>query len=96
MSEHTPGPWIAEIQNDGSFEIWRGPLVICSRNRWDHNARQSKANARLLAVAPGLLDVFLAIDDWFHVNGGKGAVHTDVLGQHIEKGREIIRSALTS
>jgi len=67
MTEHTPGPWSAEyVGADGSFEIWnvakgdrahKDSFAICSRNPIEHRAEVSRANARLIAVAPDLLAV---------------------------------------
>ena len=57
LSKHLPGPWKAITYPNGSFDVTRNNLIICSRNPWDHRARESCANARLIAAAPDLLTV---------------------------------------
>ena len=69
MSEHTPGPWEADgVGSDGSFEIWSGVIsgkegafIICSRNPIEHRAAASRANARLIAAAPDLLEALQGV-----------------------------------
>ncbi|MFA5379870.1 MAG: hypothetical protein WC455_29190 [Dehalococcoidia bacterium] len=56
-SKHTPGPWGIDINSVGEYLISAGPIgtpvdylaVITNRKR-------SKANARLIAAAPELLE----------------------------------------
>lgn len=62
-SEHTPGPWNAEIYVHGEFAIVvhrqghsGGTLVICSRKRHPGRQTEFEANARLIAAAPDLLE----------------------------------------
>jgi len=61
---HTPGPWRVEDETElGGFAVYaeyngqfgRKTAIICSRNRWEHQAAASLANARLIAAAPDLL-----------------------------------------
>lgn len=61
---HTPAPWSVDaLGSDGSFEIWYdgvdgcGTRIICSRNPIEHRADESRANARLIAKAPNLLQL---------------------------------------
>jgi hypothetical protein len=59
ITEHTPGPWIAE----GAKVLWEAPH---SRNRWvvadladasdGRLSPEIESNARLIAAAPDLLD----------------------------------------
>jgi len=57
MAEHTPGPWHADISENGSFTITTPEgSVISSRNSWGHRAAESNANARLISAAPDLLE----------------------------------------
>ena len=51
MSAHTPGPWIAEVE-DGDVEIVSGGVVIASI---DSGEAEYIVNARLIAEAPELL-----------------------------------------
>ena len=56
MTKHTPGPWIADLYEDGCFVVRphgkEGPL-IAERGVWFDD--ESHANARLIAAAPDLL-----------------------------------------
>lgn len=61
-AQHTPGPWVAELETEGAFSIeadgmgiGRGLLVIASRNQHPFFPEQMHANALLLAAAPDLL-----------------------------------------
>lgn len=61
-AQHTPGPWMAELETEGSFSIEAdgmgiggGLLVIASRNQHPLLAEQMHANARVIAAAPDLL-----------------------------------------
>ena len=66
-SNHTPGPWGIDINSVGEYLISAGPIgtpvdylaVITNRKR-------SKANARLIAAAPELLEAVEAASDYFH------------------------------
>ena len=56
-TKHTPGPWM-----ESSFEVW-SPLngkrfgkVVADLRRADGTSDEAKANARLIAAAPELLD----------------------------------------
>lgn len=66
MSKHTPGPWKL-IDRGESFELarywigagetdWRGPSEICSVL----TNKDTKANARLIAAAPEMLEALKA------------------------------------
>nr|WP_064247000.1 hypothetical protein [Rhizobium leguminosarum]OAP95128.1 hypothetical protein A4U53_18070 [Rhizobium leguminosarum] len=75
MSErrHTPGPWRVDSDNDGyGIEIVGRPTWPCSRfgvqGDWDiakieelDNDAEARANARLIAAAPELLEALLDI-----------------------------------
>ena len=64
MTKHTPGPWIADLYEDGCFVVRphgkEGPL-IAERGVWFDD--ESHANARLIAAAPDLLEACLATLD---------------------------------
>jgi hypothetical protein len=53
---HTPGPWTALIDPDGRFEIECDTHIIAGRGPLTHAAEESKANARLIAAAPEMLE----------------------------------------
>ncbi len=59
MSEnkHTPGPWYAEVDDDGEFFIMTaGPRYICCGGSVHARMNENKANAPLIAAAPELLE----------------------------------------
>jgi hypothetical protein len=68
MSEHTPGPWELWRDGSGAMQISVGDFVICNRNPVEHRARESDANARLIAAAPDMLEA-LRIDELLHTVG---------------------------
>ena len=55
MSGYTPGPWIADLYEDGCFVVRphgeEGP-IIAERGVWFDD--ESQANARLIAAAPDM------------------------------------------
>ena len=70
MAEHTPGPWTVEL----SMNTWGDYMVLEATNEWgdrdtppdgmsdDEATKIDEANARLIAVAPELLQVaYLAV-----------------------------------
>lgn len=71
---HTPGPW-AHINPDG-FTV-RHPQVysdtgpVCNAT-WlgDGRIDELRANARLIAAAPELLDALMELADWYREHTG--------------------------
>ena len=61
-AQHTPGPWEFEESVNGGFDITATrhdngrPCVIAAREQWGSYAKTSKANGRLIAAAPELLE----------------------------------------
>lgn len=56
MSKHIPGPWVADIEEDGSIEVWSADYSMFIAKRHQMNDRDgAKANALLIAAAPELL-----------------------------------------
>lgn len=54
---HTPGPWVENISEDGSMEVWNADYSMFIAKRHPMNDRaEAKANAALIAAAPDLLD----------------------------------------
>ena len=56
--KHTPGPWMPFVDGDGCFAIFPDAdphISLCSRAPWPQRAKESAANARLIAAAPDLL-----------------------------------------
>ena len=71
--KHTPAPWIADIGNEGSFDIGAdghgfagGMLVVCSRKPHAGLVDQMEANARLIAAAPELLEALIEFEAMAH------------------------------
>jgi hypothetical protein len=64
--KHTPGPWQANFEhhardNDAQFMVCRGdnhPLAVLSADGWV-GIGERKANSRLIAAAPELLDALV-------------------------------------
>ena len=63
MSKHTPGPW--EVQAEDGFYVCTGNLLVAAVQEVDQHptdtdefvaADATKANARLIAAAPELLE----------------------------------------
>ncbi len=72
---HTPGPWYAHMNGEGSFCIKAGTdydisPTLASRSKWKSDAERSNANARLIAAAPELLEAledclrWIEADEW--------------------------------
>jgi len=47
MDKHTPLPWIAKENKDGSWVIMRGTIVIAKFHRWDQ-PQWNEGNAKLI------------------------------------------------
>lgn len=57
-TNHTPGPWVA----DDMRVMWGGYFVAACDGKGDIGRQEeSRANARLIAAAPDLLQVALAL-----------------------------------
>lgn len=54
--KHTPGPWRIDSGHEGGWMIIGCDLVLCQRSPWAIRQEESKANARLIAAAPDLLE----------------------------------------
>lgn len=57
--KHTPGPWVAEIIENHSNEIWAGRINVASIREQGVNSghpNEYEPNARLIAAAPELLE----------------------------------------
>ena len=57
MSKHTPGEWILEIFDNGSWHIYtKKGMIVASRNSYQAKRDEFHANARLFYAAPDLLE----------------------------------------
>lgn len=68
MSKHTPGPW--EARGAGVFAVGR---YIGATGDEDSDGDEQVANARLMAVAPEMLDALKMCADWMDAREKKGA-----------------------
>jgi hypothetical protein len=98
MSKHTPGPWVVnDIRDCGTFiqtkeEFENGRLTIgvveSATNRTYYPTRyEAKANARLIAAAPELLDALQ------HVLAASDAGDMDSLANAASEARAAIAKA---
>ena len=77
MSAHTPGPWRVAMYLGGAWTVTSSPLSEPRGGEivevvYGPNGGTSKANARLIAAAPELLEALrgmLALDDEHHQRG---------------------------
>ena len=60
MSKHTPGPWQWTQHFDPTISIYKDGFGQIAR-LYDSSAGTGKANARLIAAAPDLLDALQSI-----------------------------------
>ena len=99
---HTPGPWFAHLNGDGSFCIKSGrdydaSPTLASRNKWKSNAAESEANAGLIAAAPDLLEALeesLALNvNWSETAEDDHLRHLSEYKRVIEQAKEAIRRA---
>lgn len=61
--KHTPGPWLTQWEHDGDESIWSrdgGMHMIATCHAEDDRVIPAKANARLIAAAPDLLEALEA------------------------------------
>lgn len=68
MSGHTPGPWLTQWEHGGDESILSrdgGMHMIATCHAEDGRVIPSKANARLIAAAPELLEALIKLADAF-------------------------------
>jgi hypothetical protein len=90
-TKHTPGPWYVfhsahrgrfDDDGPGAFSIGDAPIarsanILCSRYEWPERAEEMKANARLIAAAPELLEAL----QWYESKAKqmvRAAIHQDI------------------
>ena len=73
MSEakHTPGPWQWTQHFDPTISIYKDGFGQIAR-LYDSSAGTGKANARLIAAAPDLLDALYLVRDYIATMKGNG------------------------
>ncbi len=59
--KHTPGPWYYQEESDAYTHIVRGPGGYFIHQGPQFTSGESKANARLIAAAPDLLEAVEAV-----------------------------------
>jgi hypothetical protein len=74
MSKHTPGPWMIDEDVDfvaGCLAISDGGGCICHVEKWEYEDEETqviaKANARLIAESPNMLEAINEADTAFAV-----------------------------
>jgi len=98
MSKHTPGPWSARSEDsEGGYSIEprdepNSRVVICARPPWSGRADESRANARLIAAAPELLEALVWLTNTTCDVGKSGEPPT--MNEHIEA-IEAAKAAIT-
>jgi len=64
MSEHTPGPWIIDSDDGDIIEVVSGDYFIADVHRLEPKD-EWRANARLIAAAPELLEALEELVDLY-------------------------------
>lgn len=62
-TNHTPGPWIAQLNQVGADYVHigtEGPDGVCEV-QWNGSAENQESNARLIAAAPEMLEALEAL-----------------------------------
>lgn len=67
-TKHTPGPWVFEGENSAMPVL----CLYCADNKspfhGSRNEEELKANARLIAAAPELLEALCEATAWLHAH----------------------------
>jgi hypothetical protein len=85
-TNHTPGPWIAQLNQVGADYVHigtEGPDGVCEV-QWNGSDENQEANARLIAAAPDLLETLEKIAS------SDGSLH----GTCVRDLKEIARAAI--
>ena len=75
---HTPGPWAVELSGCGAFEVYvpKDEFLICERpSPATRFADECKANGKLIAAAPDLLEALRLL--WTEVSESGNATAND-------------------
>lgn len=89
MSEHTPGPWRAETNGAGYWDIRTRQRGIASIIPFPGTPSLDKANARLIAAAPDLLEALRAL-----LKDGEDLTQASQWGEHLEQASAAIAKAI--
>lgn len=94
MSMHTPGPWrLDELDALALIDVLSGPVLVATVDGADNreiNERQ-RANARLIAAAPDLLEAAKELLYWPSMRLKNR--QTEGVGESVKKLQEIIERA---
>lgn len=77
MAKHTPGPWAVMETHNGALSINVSPQVVIGTiggAGWHLGEQTARANARLIAAAPDLLDMCERLLGFAHHYGDPWAV----------------------
>lgn len=97
-TKFTPGPWFANLQDDGGFNItdmvdcWDAS-VLCTRFAWAEKEEENHANARLMAAAPDLLAALQNMVGAFHSPIARRKLPSDFNVEAIESAQAAIAKA---
>ena len=98
MNQHTPGPWIVWVMQDGSDGILpedhlAGQQIQTVIARVHHaSVKVQGANARLIAKAPEMLQLLQAIGTFtVAARWQTGAISKDLVAGWIEEARNLLR-----
>ena len=91
-AQHTPGPWSIEHEKNGCG------LFVMTGTRFSENICEvqnanKEANARLIAVAPELLEALASIANGNTMQGVENFTHGDVIQKHYQIARAAIAKA---
>lgn len=56
MSGNTPGPWVADLDAQWGPYVYGDDAIVADYSMWDGHREEARANARLIAAAPDLLE----------------------------------------
>jgi hypothetical protein len=79
MNKHTPGPWHLFERNRLCIESPTGNVALCNL------ARNSEADAKLIAAAPELLEALVALREAVRNEPTMNAMRYDSLGAQVNE-----------
>lgn len=98
--KHTPGPWhateyfVRPSKSDGEMDCNRAIVKICRETK-KALVEQQKANACLIAAAPEMLEVLIAMDEYTHREQKPGPM-ANPAGERFEREQiwKMVRTAI--
>lgn len=100
-AKHTPGPWVVRTidQSLATVETQDGEYIICTaaQLRWDDwktEHAERKANARLIAAAPELLEAAKLVLEWYEAEDNHSGTDFYQRMQMCRDSEDAIRAAI--